>query len=298
MQSRSLPIELDTVDDKTRSAAGSHAVVILRENEVGGDLAGAIARVRAHQDTARSQILIIAADDGAEAAPNAEERRAPPVPPATLAPPHHAQASAWGRGLTHLVDDLEQFLHEVQREVAALAEDIGEGTRARLQHHARVLSDIVTWARAVTTDMRALAGAASAGRSFVDVGELVAAAVARYDGALDAVRLAIEPSGDGSGSAPVVEVDAEAARQLIRLSLELMAGRVGVGGAIALRVDGAREASWVSLWGKGAARPEVDRARAEQFGDLATRLGVGITVDPEAPPGCSSLRLRFSASVP
>lgn len=306
MQGIWLPAESSVTVPSSLLTPGGRDVVILRESEVGGDLADAIARVRADRKTARSQILIIAAEAGdSRDQPPVAERAAEPgngagvEAQATPFALDHSDATSssratarWGARLTHLVDDLEQFLRENQREVDAMAEAISEGTRAQLQHRTQVLSDIVSWTRAVATDLRTVSGAMLRGRLPVDLADLVEEFVAQRDGAMEQVRLAVEPALGGDEFGTEVDTDPPAARRLLQHAARLLADRVGATGGVAISVHAEREAVHVTLRGRGKSLG-VGKTRAAQVRHMAERLGVAVRGLAVERPDESSLVLSF-----
>ena len=278
------------VIERVSPSASPHDVVILRESELGGDLAAAIERVRRDAATARSQILIIAPEPDRSSA-----EWAPPRPSSPIRGASAAALTKLGDELTPLVDDLDQFLNENEREVGGLTESIGEGTRAQLQHRARVLHEIVAWTRAVSGDLRLLAESAQGGRAPVDLGELVAEVLADEDGKTDGVRFALEEAETVNAC---VETNPTAAADLLAQAARLLAARVCSGGVVAVRIESDRSVTRIAFAGRGSSRPIHGSHLVGQVRELAATLGVRLSYDPTVGADGSSLVLSFLKVAP
>ncbi len=278
-------VSVPKVNVRIAPTASPHDVVILRESELGGDLTAAIERVRTDAATARSQILIIAPEPDRSNAEWAPPRPASPARGASL-----AALTKLGDQLTPLVDDLDQFLNENEREVGGLTETIAEGTRAQLQHRARVLHEIVAWTRAVSGDLRLLAESAQGGRAPVDLGELLAEVLADEDGKTDGVRCVLEQAETVTAC---VETNPTAAADLLARAARLLAARVCPGGVVAVRIESDRSVTRIAFSGRGSSRPIRGGQLVGQVRELAATLGVGIGYDPTVGPRGSSLVLSF-----
>jgi len=263
-------------------------VVILREGEV-EDIPSAIRRLRQDAATARSQILIIAAEpESASLPPQEVEPRNAPVTARARVAAHTEGTSALARSLAPLVADLGQLFSEVQREVAGLAEDVGEGTRARLQHRARVLGEIVTWTQAVTGDLDAILRAALEGRRPADLAELWQEAVLGADAG--DVQFLLEPP---PAATVHPELDAMATLDLLAACARLAAARIGMSGTV--RASFARDAAAVTLMlqGMGAARPVRAPELAREVRAAAAALGIGVSAGVLGTKHGTTLALTF-----
>ncbi|HLU40362.1 MAG TPA: hypothetical protein VK081_13335 [Planctomycetota bacterium] len=257
-------------------AGAAHDVVILRESEHSEGLARAIARVRADARTARSRILIIAPDGGPDPA-EAPARLAPVGLRARCEAAAHAVERVGAR-IAPLVSDLDRLVEECEREAGELAEDVGESARARLQHRAKIVAEILTWIRAVAGDLDAAARAACGRRQVVELADLAAEAfeeLGREEGCT--VRFLFSRPG-----APAeVEIDAASAADLVSGAARLVAARIGGAGRIVGTVESTPAEHLLRLAGDG----EVTAVRAASLVDrvveLASDLGVALRPDPE-----------------
>ena len=269
-----------------------HEVVILRESELGGDLATAIRRVRADAKTARSQILIIAPEPppssaGIDAAPTL-----PPSPAATA-----GAIAGVGASVTHLAQDLQQFLVESERELGGLVEDIREGTRAQMQHRARVLGDIGAWIQQVAADLAHLGSLAQQGLHQVDLAALLAdrmpaSATARRPSVSIQFAAVAVPGG------AMITTDPALASELLQAALDLVATRVGPEGTIQVSIVPDRCSTSIVVRGLGAALPIRGTGAIERLRHLAMRLGVHIGRELDGTSGATSIVLTFPTEPP
>lgn len=266
--------QLESVVGRDPALAAHGDLVVLRESEVAGDLAGAIAKIRADAATARSRILIIGPDTGNDEVVTAAEA---PLPLTGQIRRQAAAAAvvALGRELDPLSADLDQFLGEGRRELAELTEDIDEGTRARLKHRAKVLREIFDWLDQVSRDIAAEARSAAGGALPIDLTELCVELAVDREQRAPSVRIAVAPDPGERR----VRLPAQPAAELLAAALALVAARIGNHGVIEVETEAQGDWLAVRMAGVGAVQPIAADELIETVKALATELGVEIRRD-------------------
>lgn len=267
-------------------SARAHDVVILRESEV-GDLGHAIRRVRAAAATAHSQILIIAPEADSASGEVACEL-------ASVAARARGQAATsairqLAAGVEPLVADLGLLLDESEREVSSLADEVGEGTRARLKHRATVLGEIIQWIRAVAIDLGACVQTALAGRRQVDLMELWHEVVADVGVGLG-VQFVVENEGSALRQ---VEVDPVATADLLTGCARLLAARLGHHGTVRVQFRQTAARTTVSLCGFGASHPLRAKELVARVRELAATVGAELSAGAGGPARGTGLAVAF-----
>jgi hypothetical protein len=271
-----------------RTPAGAADVVILRESEVDGDLASAIARIRADVTTAKSRILIIGPDHEAVVATAAEV--APALPGELRRQAARAALGTLGRRLDPLVGDLDRLLLECGRELGELVEDIDEGTRARLKHRAKVLQEVLTWLGQVAADIGVESGAAVRGAEPIDLAGLCHELATDRQARAPGVRFMV-PGSTGVRREPILQ--AAAVAELIAGTMALVAARIGNAGVVEAQFDEADHRLCLRLAGVGSARPIDAADLIERVRRLAHELDVEIRRDPVQGDAGAAVELSF-----
>lgn len=277
-----------TPQSHTRAPSGAADVVILRENEVDGDLASAIARIRADATTAKSRILIIGPDTETIAVTAAEV--APALPGELRRQAARAALGTLGRRLDPLVGDLDRLLLECGRELGELVEDIDEGTRARLKHRAKVLQEVLGWLGQVAADIGLESGAAVRGAEPIDLAGLCHELATDRQARAPGVRFTI-PGSTGVGREPILQ--AAAVADLLAGTMALVAARIGNAGVVEAQFSQAGNRLLLRLAGAGSARPIDAGDLIERVRRLAHELDVEIHRDPVQGDAGAAVELSF-----
>ncbi|MEZ5963279.1 MAG: hypothetical protein R3F56_05465 [Planctomycetota bacterium] len=276
------------------AASAAREVVILRESEV-EDIPSAIRRVRADTATARSQILIIAADGDNAVAEAGEDVPSLPLTSTArvVAMAEAAAVKGWARHVEPLLADLQHLLDESEREAAGLAEDVGEGTRARLQNRARVLAEIGTWTREVANDLSHLVGAAEQGRRPVELTDLWRRAEAEIG---DTLGVRFLPESEDAGAVRL-ELDVAAALDLLVGCARLIAARLRHEGNVRVDITATTSSAVLTLSGMGAGHPVRSPRLVERVRELAASMGVALTAGAGGVHG-ATVSLAFPRPTP
>ena len=256
-------------------------VVILREGELDCDLATAIRRVRDNEETSRSRILVIGAEDGGEVSvQDCDVLPCPSMPmtPAQLGRKREVGAlgQVGGRMLA-LLSCLERFDQESSDALADLDDAIEDQSRARLKGKVAVLREIREWTLEVAADLRTEASAAAEGRRLIDTHELFAEIIGLCEMHFPGVRIHLAAGGERTQCRGRGADLAEA----FFLGLVLTAHRIG--GAGAVQVEIARRGDHLAhrIYGLGEPRPVAVGALIERFREIVV-AGHGGRVLPDA----------------
>ena len=173
-------------------------VIVLKEHELDCDLATAIERIRANEDTSHSRILVVAPDDESEEKrEEAAVQRAPVSVPTTVGQVarrgQEAAVEELGRKLQPLGACLEHYLEEMRAAVRELTERIPDPLPEGCAGPLRVLGEALSWSEALATDLAGQVGDAQRGFLAVDTHALAQDMAAQVE--------AIFPEGAGHGGA-------------------------------------------------------------------------------------------------
>jgi len=263
-------------------------VVILREADLDCDLATAIEQIRANDETSRSRILVIGADDErGTAAPADADTPLPcprmPMTPAQLGRRREIGAlTEVGQRLAALLGCLDLFEDETAAALDELDESIQDQSRARLKNRVGVLRDIRAWAAQVTDDLRAEAQAAATGRRMCDSEELCDEVAGQVRARFPAIRIRRVPS---AGHRLCRGRSADLAEAFF-LALVLVAHRIGGAGVIQIEITAGEQFLVHRILGLGEPRRIRAPELVERFRELVVdRHGGRIQPDLHGPDG-------------
>jgi hypothetical protein len=264
-----------TRPEQSRDPA-SAGVVILRETEC-GDLSAAIRRVRSDAATARSRIVVIAAEDPVPSASEFEPG-GPPLSPARLGRRLGAAALAeTGTRLVRLLDCLEHLEGETALALADLDDAIGDHSRARLRRGIGVVQDIRAWSAEVLRDLRQEVAAAAAGRCSIDPIGLLVEAARSIEDRFPTLQVHIEP-GQEDAVCLARPTDLEDA---FFFALLLLACRLGGTGTVNATVERKEDVLRCALQGIGSTRPIDLPETVERFRAVVAAIGGRIVPVPD-----------------
>lgn len=248
-----------------RGMIPSGQVVILKESELDCDLATAIERVRAQEETSRSRILIVAPENESETRGEGPGPRTPPPAPTTAGQiarrGEEAALRSVGVRLEPLLECLERFFGEFRGILEDLGETVADAARASLAEKVRVLSEVLDWSRAVTTELETETRLARAGYREVDTHDLLVEMSGQVEAYYPGVRVTVQAA---SGPARVQARAADLAEAFF-LALSSCACRIGGRGALTVEIEGGKGRVRVRLLGHG-------RPHDVQLGEAAARL--------------------------
>jgi hypothetical protein len=261
--------------------ARSHAqpVVVLREPDLDCDLATAIQRVRQDQATARSGILIVGTETSEAAAAAAGAF-------SVTGETGSDGLRRLGSRVLSLLECQERFLEELRTSLADLDGSVHEESRARIKAQLRTLGEIVDWTEMVHRDLVLEGRHAKAGQAPLDLLWLVHRVVASLNGPDVTIH--------GRTDRPCWGNEAHLG-ELVRLAIELVALRAGVGTAIQVEIGEHGCQLGMRVFSAGGPASFEGSQLIERFRRAVERTGASVEPDVLGPGGTGLvLRLPFA----
>ena len=269
-------------------AISTSQVIVLKEQDLDCDLATAIERIRANEDTSRSRILVVAADHGEDEVEEAVVEETPVVAPST---PSQAARRGQQLALERLGGSLEPLgacLQHYLQEMRAAVEQLSGELPAAAQAPLRTLQQALGWSDALASDLAAQTLAAGAGVTLVDPYDLMKDTAMEVEMAFPRLRVTLGAPVDQSCSGRPADL-AEA----FYLGLSLVAQRIGGLGAVSVDFEQRLGSLAIHISGQGEPTRDVSPDCVARFRKLVVDRHGGRVHHDRLGPGGAGLFLHL-----
>jgi hypothetical protein len=228
-------------------------VIVLKEKELDCDLATAIHRIRACEETSHTRILVIAADEAeTDLEAPATDGALIPVPTTLGQVSRRGQqqaVSALGEELRPLGTCLTRYTGELRAAIDQLVRELPADAASSCGASLRWLEEIAEWTRALAEDLEPRLDRARRGVQLVDTHEVMVEMAGQVEARFPRLRITVAPKPDSACVARPADL-AEA----FFLALVLVAQRIGGQGAIGVEFESAADGLLHRFVGSGEPR--------------------------------------------